>query len=550
MGTLLIVVLMLGISISTGFKISQDTVEAGDVEYVTMGYETQASGDFVYHKRLVIASSFIDNALYNFPVTIHDNTGNLSSILSNASDIAFYAVGNSTQYNHEIDTYNSTSGELWAHVNITTVSPSADTIFYMYYDDSDGNYPVGHNPEDVWNSNYIMVQHLNDNTTSTTDDSTSNNYDGTKAGANEPIEYAIGKIGKCQNFDGGNDMINCTDTDELDGSATASMMGWFYADSLSADAYHVTASKTEDVSHDFMFGLLPTSTRAALNVGNGANGLAYNNSQPCAVNNKSWVHWAATFDGGEAEASRVKMYINGSEIGYAYENIPATLDVNSAPFRIGSDADPNGANWSGYLDETQVCSIALNSSWVGATYDSQNETTGFMTYGVQEGGGGGGASVYSLKGLTSDRVTFAGVAGATVYCNTSGDGNEWMEINMSINSTDNVTEIRVFMDDLNDTGAYINASNITMYVSSDNNSANYGEMGTFTDGGSNCSKAINSTNWNAGTMGANPFLGAGLTDKNVSIYCIFKVTIPSGSPTDDFYSSASDSCKVAIGHKT
>ena len=48
-------------------------------------------------------------------------------------------------------------------------------------------------------------------------------------------------------------------------------------------------------------------------------------------------------------------------------------------------------------------------------------------------------------------------------------------------------------------------------------------------------------------MGADPFTGAGLTDKNTSIYLIFKLDIPSGLSTDMFYSLDSDTWKIYIG---
>lgn len=136
--------------------------------------------------------------------------------------------------------------------------------------------------------------------------------------------------------------------------------------------------------------------------------------------------------------------------------------------------------------------------------------------------GGGGASVYTIKGLegADKNVTWTGEAEQTVWSNaTTGVGNT-MEINMSVNVSDNVTEIRVYCDDLD---ASIGASNITMYISSDNSS--FGSLGTFTDGGSNVS--ITSITWNVGTMGANPFSGAGLTDKDDSIFCRFTLAIAS-----------------------
>ncbi|NVM24128.1 MAG: DUF2341 domain-containing protein, partial [Desulfobacterales bacterium] len=63
------------------------------------------------------------------------------------------------------------------------------------------------NVEGVWDSNYLMVQHMKDKTSSSIEDSTSNNFDGTKAGANEPVEDS-GKIYQAQDFDGSNDYIN------------------------------------------------------------------------------------------------------------------------------------------------------------------------------------------------------------------------------------------------------------------------------------------------------------------------------------------------------
>jgi len=163
----------------------------------------------------------------------------------------------------------------------------------------------------------------------------------------------------------------------------------------------------------------------------------------------------------------------------------------------------------------------------------------------QENAGSGAASVYIIKGLPNDIVTWAGTAGTSVYCNSTGDTNEWLEINMSINATDNVTEIRVFMDDLNDTGEFVNASNITMYVANASNTTYY-SFGAFTDGGSNIT--INQTTWNTNIMIDNPFNNTGLKDTNTSIFLIFKLAIPAGASTDIFWSSSLTNWKIYFGH--
>ena len=123
---------------------------------------------------------------------------------------------------------------------------------------------------------------------------------------------------------------------------------------------------------------------------------------------------------------------------------------------------------------------------------------------------------------------------------------------MSINTTDNVTEIRAYIGDFNDTSAYINASNMTLYVSRDNSSGyavlehNVGNgNGVFTDGG--CNLSINETTWPSSGAGTNPFTGAGLTNTNTSIYFIVKLTIPATLSTDIFYSATITSLKVYPG---
>jgi hypothetical protein len=131
------------------------------------------------------------------------------------------------------------------------------------------------------------------------------------------------------------------------------------------------------------------------------------------------------------------------------------------------------------------------------------------------------ASTFAIRGLEGSdyNITWTGTISTTVWSNETNPGGT-LELNMSINATNNVTEIRVYCDDLD---ASILASNITMSVSSDNSS--FDSMGTFTDGGSNIS--INTSTWPGGG-GTNPFTyggGAGLTNTTTSIYMRFQLAI-------------------------
>ena len=496
--------------------------------------------DFSNSKELTIESDLIDATLTNFPLLVHDNTGDLlGNVLANGSDIAFFNTSKATQFNHEIEEYNSTTGELIAWVNVTTISDSVDTVFYMYYNDSDGGYPVGYNPESVWDANYVGVYHFNESTGNRID-STNHNNDITPGGDPTRTES---KIGYGVAFDGDDYFVydGVYGNGTLDHSENISVELWVQT-TAAAHSFAILRSYV-DVTTYIFYG-----TAGNLFFFNVWNGTAA--TQSLSVNQyvqNAYNYIASTYNNVTYNNT---MYFNGT-----HENTTNVPDgVSLAGGDEGTDPETNFFRYrkgtpdsflTGDVDELRISNITRNASWINASFHSQNETAGFLTFGAQQDEG---SSSYSIQGLTSDRITFDGVAGTTVWCNSSGDGNEWLEVNMSINATVNISEIRGWMGDLNNSGStsWINVSNITMYVSSDNSS--YGEMGTFTDGGSNCSNAINATNWNAGTMGADPFAGAGLTNKTTSIFLIFKLTIPATAPTDVFWSAASDSFKIYIGY--
>src|SRR5206468_3593643 len=102
-------------------------------------------------------------------------TGNGGGV-TNASgyDIVFTTnTSGSTILNHEIETYNGTTGAVNMWVQIPTLSHTTDTVFYVCY----GNSAVTTSQEHataVWDSNYKGVWHLPNGTTLTANDSTSN----------------------------------------------------------------------------------------------------------------------------------------------------------------------------------------------------------------------------------------------------------------------------------------------------------------------------------------------------------------------------------------
>jgi hypothetical protein len=124
---------------------------------------------------------------------------------------------------------------LIAWVQVPTVSPTGDTLIYIYY----GNASAAdqQNQTGVWDSGFKLVQHLQQTSGVTTYDSTSNGNNGTKVSATSPTATAAGEIGGAQSFDGSGDYIfnsGPNNLPALNGSQTIST--WLYYSSASSRA--------------------------------------------------------------------------------------------------------------------------------------------------------------------------------------------------------------------------------------------------------------------------------------------------------------------------
>lgn len=133
-----------------------------------------------YYKLITINHEKVEADLNNFPVLLSIQDIDLRDKAQPDGDDIAFSNQNGTPLNHEIESYNSTTGNLTAWINITSISSSTNTTLYMYY--GNPNCENQQNVLDVWNSDYIMVQHLEEDAGTTVFDSTSNNNDGISTG--------------------------------------------------------------------------------------------------------------------------------------------------------------------------------------------------------------------------------------------------------------------------------------------------------------------------------------------------------------------------------
>jgi len=430
----------------------------------------------------------------------------------------------------------SKSDNNWAWVWVATLEEIDDTnqtICYMYYNNSGASSTSNMSATWNWSEDWRETNHFSNYTADSVSTSTGYkihiasgltsyrviqqrkvNFWDTGASANSyqwMINHGdfVKDTGNSTNFkvspntgNGADGTHSATDVDIRADDVTYNGKGW------------VACTMLENVSFKFM-----------------VNGSNAEDDVYSRVFSNDWTtsYW---IDNSDAWPSNTTIYIGHSYVNDG--NLHGHIAYVPSAGGLQIWANDTGNSASGYVVEWQALGL--------------HAVDPFPTvwFGPEEEEAGGEPSVYSLKGLTNNRVTWSGTAGSVVWTNTSGDYHEWLEINMSINSSENVTDILVFMGDLNDTNAWINASNISLYCTTVDNGTYY-SFGSYTDGGSNIS--LNQSQWETYAPALeNPFNGSGLTNCNYSIYCVFRLEIPSGLSTDTFQTVTAIANKVYLGH--
>jgi len=313
-----------------------------------------------------------------------------------ASDVAdpkYITVTNSTAYRYYAfkfaDNYGSTetmgvrrielqtqSPKAIYHVKVTSVSSSAGTDIYYYYDNdaSDNttyigaiNTTAGGN---VWDSNFKAVYHMVDATTSTVVDSTSNSNDGTKKATNEPIE-ATGKVGQAQDFDGTDDYIDIPKTFSIfDGQnftldlclyiPAEGYTEWKHAICFWGERY-VSIRMNNATADNIQFNILDEIDN-------------YVEYVPGSLG--QWFHVVGVRD----TSTGMTLYINGtSEDTNLYTGDPTSnSNANSCLMAEGDHTRPA----EGKEDEVRISSTARSAAWIKATYNSLWDS--LLTYGSEE----------------------------------------------------------------------------------------------------------------------------------------------------------------------
>jgi hypothetical protein len=357
--------------IATQYNNQNDTAS-----FYTLGAEEINKASWLYRKQIIIDSSKVTADLTNFPVLINITDSDLANdARPDGYDIVFTQLDGITSLNHEIESYNSALGELFAWVSIPFLSSSSDTIIYMYYGNSD--IVTQSNPNDVWDSNYVLVHHLEE-TSGTSYDSTSNNNDGSPQGG--VTQDAAGKIDGADDFDGDADYIDISTNDSLNITTAITIEAWVKPDGIDhTDVDLCVVSKLDNTDRAYQFGINDDAGEAddwdfrLSSDGTSSDGFKHDSN---SVDNNAWQYMVGTWDG-----SYMRMYKNGVELG-GQSSFSGPIYQSAADLWIG-DGTYYGS-MDGWLDEVRVSNIARSASWINTSFQNQDDPTSFFSLGSEE----------------------------------------------------------------------------------------------------------------------------------------------------------------------
>jgi hypothetical protein len=354
-------------------------------------YNDGIGGKWQYRELISISQGMTTANLNNFPVLIKiTDSGNsvFTKAKTNGDDIVF-TNSSGLKLDHEIEKFDPETRNLVAWVKLD-LSSSGNAI-YMYYGNEDINLPSQQNKEGVWDSNYVMVQHLSE-TSGQHSDSTSYNNDScvkdqsgtcissgvnvTKQGFVEIENTQMkAKIGGADEFDAFDDYINIPGGGPIDiaGNGSYTLSAWIYARGPGEEP------EEEGGIINKGYKLLSDAPNCE-NSNKGDITIRGSGDDFCGTANDitpyEWDYVVYVYD--SAIPKKGYIYINSNlDASQAWDRV----DSNSTDLRIGEWA---GRTFDGFIDEVRISNTARSPEWIQAEYNNQNNPGSYITFATQE----------------------------------------------------------------------------------------------------------------------------------------------------------------------
>ena len=374
-----------------------------------------------YRNKITVSlNTVISSDLSNFPVLVSLTDSDFTQVNnSDGTGFVFTASDGTTQLFHEIEKFDSSTGELIAWVKFPTLPSSSTTDIYIYYKGDS----ISVDSSDVWDSNYKAVFHLNQTATGNVDeftDVTGNDNDGTTGGTgrithqdSRETSQVSGQIGYGQQFAGST--VHSTSTiqgggdyiwvDEVGSWPTGDVTielwvgdvedspgtGTNYNDMISYCVENSNADgKWSNHLNLWQAKKVKMKVRTDFFVSS-ATSVEGNNLDSFT----NWHHIMAVYNLAENGSGASTLYVDGDLIQSSSESAAKTYSiVGGGSLAIGGDIDSSSSGktlckrvnngFDGKMDEVRVSNTLRTADWAAASYQNQGDPSTYLSLGTQE----------------------------------------------------------------------------------------------------------------------------------------------------------------------
>lgn len=338
-----------------------------------------------YRKQITIDKDKVDDVLSNFPVYL--NLASLGSdffdnVKDAGADIRITTSDGETEVPVEIVAIDkdTDTGEL--HFKAPSLSSTVDTVFYIYYRNSEASLPAvdsTYGRNNVW-SDYVAVYHMQEssgNRISATGNNTLTD--------NNTVASATGKIGRGADFEANNsEYLSITDATQLglDLAGDFTFQAWLNLE---------TAGINQTVFRKY----LPNGNqRSYLGEFASTDNFQVIISQDGATANTGFtaVDLLTADDIGIPRKIDISIDISVAQ-GFYYKDgelfaqptgtARTGIFNGSDAFRLGATSTPN-EYFDGIMDEVRIKTGLLSAEWISTEYNNQSSPATFYEIGQQE----------------------------------------------------------------------------------------------------------------------------------------------------------------------
>ena len=335
-----------------------------------------------YKKAITLESDQIETTESEFPVLVSTILADLKTTANgghvgndNGYDIIFVDDDNSTLLNFEQEKYVASTGEIVYWVN-TDISSTTDKVIYMYYGNASAKDLS--NAEEVWDDNFVMVQHLQETPAGTTYDSTSNNNDGTTSGMDSADQVA-GQIDGALNFDGGAN-VDCGSDGSLDNLPAFTASFWVNNASLTYGTQIVSKGTANAIPTAGSWGIWVNSASSKrYGVMKELFGADAVNSYDGVATTNQWDNLVFSWN-GETDNT------DGADIQFYINSVLQTPSGSAGGGTIRTDAAESLKilTSSGLTDEVRISNIVRTAGWIETEYNNQSDAGSLMDIGAEQ----------------------------------------------------------------------------------------------------------------------------------------------------------------------